>query len=180
VRLLVGGEVARLDHALAGARVGLADLLLQCRDDRVDLQVELGLVLGLAADDQRRARLVDQDRVDLVDDGVAQAALHALADLVNHVVAQVVEAELVVRAVGHVGAVGGLLLLARHLRGVHADREPEEVVEAAHPLGVAPRQVVVDRHDVHALAGQGVQVDRQRGDQRSCPRRCASRRSCWR
>ena len=32
-------------------------------------------VLGLAADDERRARLVDEDRVDLVDDGVVELAL---------------------------------------------------------------------------------------------------------
>ena len=42
--------------------------------------------------------------VDLVDDGVVEAALDALAQLVHHVVAQVVEAELVVGAVGDVGA----------------------------------------------------------------------------
>ena len=114
VRLLVDREVARLDHAFAGAQVGLADLLLQLRHDGVDAHVQLGVVLGLAADDQRRARLVDQDRVDLVDDRVVQAARDAVGDLVDHVVAQVVEAELVVGAVGDVGGVGGLLLLARH------------------------------------------------------------------
>ena len=48
VRLLVDGEVARLDHALAGARVGLADLLLQLGHDGVDAHVQLGVVLGLA------------------------------------------------------------------------------------------------------------------------------------
>jgi hypothetical protein len=42
------------------------------RHDGVDAHVHLGVVFGLAADDQRRARLVDQDRVDLVDDGVVQ------------------------------------------------------------------------------------------------------------
>ena len=72
VRLLVDGEVARIDHALAGAQVELADLLLQLRDDGVDAHVHLGVVFGLAADDERRARLVDQDRVDLVDDRVVR------------------------------------------------------------------------------------------------------------
>ena len=50
-------------------------------------------------------------------------------------------------------------------RHVDAHRQAQEVVEPAHPLGVAPRQVVVDGDHVHALAGQRVQVDRQRGDQ---------------
>ena len=34
-------------------------------------------------------------------------------------------------------------------------------MHAAHPLGVAFGQVVVDRHDVHALAAQRVEVRRQ-------------------
>src|SRR6218665_2283895 len=44
------------------------------------------------ADDQRRARLVDQDGIDLIDDGVVQALLHAVLRFVDHVVAQIVEA----------------------------------------------------------------------------------------
>ena len=35
----------------------------------------------------------------------------------------------------------------------------------AHPLGVALGQVVVDRDDVHAFTGQGVEVGGQRPDQ---------------
>jgi hypothetical protein len=62
--------------------------------------------LGLAADDERRAGLVDEDRVDLVDDGVVERALHVLERRELHVVAQVVEAELVVLAVGDVAPVG--------------------------------------------------------------------------
>jgi hypothetical protein len=64
------------------------------------------LSLARAGDDQRRARLVDQDRVDLVDDRVVEAALDALLGAEGHVVAQVVEAELVVGPVGDVGGVG--------------------------------------------------------------------------
>ena len=43
---------------------------------------------------------------------------------------------------------------------------PEEAVDPAHPLGVAPGQVVVDGDDVDALAVEGVQVGGQRGDER--------------
>ena len=49
---------------------------------------------------------------------------------------------------------------------MHADGEAEELVDLAHPLGVALGQVVVDGDDVHALAGERVEIDRQRGDQR--------------
>ena len=44
-------------------------------------------------------------------------------------------------------------------------REAQEVVDAAHPLGVASGQVVVDRDDVDALAGEGVEVGGHGGHQ---------------
>ena len=49
---------------------------------------------------------------------------------------------------------------------MHAGGQAQEAVDLAHPLGVALGQVVVDRDDVHALAGERVQIDRQGGDQR--------------
>ena len=63
-RLLVDGEVG---------------LLLEARDDAVDDVVLLGRLLGRARDDQRRPRLVDQDRVDLVDDRVVEELPDRLA-----------------------------------------------------------------------------------------------------
>ncbi len=45
-------------------------------------------------------------------------------------------------------------------------RQAEELVDAAHPLGVALGQIIVDRDDVDALAFERVQIDGQRGDQR--------------
>ena len=73
----------------------------------------------------------------------------------RHVVAQVVEAELGVRPVGHVRGVGGALVLEVLEVGPDApDAEPQEAVELAHPVGVACGQVVVHRDDVDALAGE--------------------------
>ena len=46
-----------------------------------------------------------------------------------------------------------------------AHAEAHEAVDLAHPLAVAPGEVVVDRDDVDALAGDGVQVGRQDGDE---------------
>ena len=79
------------------------------------LAAELGVLLvGLVAhrpgDDQRGPGLVDEDRVHLVDDGVRVLPLHPLIEREHHVVAQVIEAELVVGAVGDVGEVGGAAL----------------------------------------------------------------------
>jgi len=73
----------------------------QPREQRVAVR---GL-LGWSRDDQWCPRLVDEDVVDLVDDGVVEPALHAVLEVPHHVVAQVVEAELVVGAVGDVSSV---------------------------------------------------------------------------
>ena len=120
---------------------------------------------GRAGDDERGAGLVDEDRVDLVDDGVVVAALHHVGGLPGHVVAQVVEAELVVRAVGDVGGVL-LAALGGGLAGDDASgRHPERAEDAAHQLGLVAGEVVVDRDDVHAAGGDRVEVGGQGGDE---------------
>ncbi len=97
--------------------------------------------------------------------GEVVAALHQVVERPGHVVAQIVEAELVVRAVGDVGGVGGPALLGRQLPDDLADRQPQEAVHPAHPVGVARGQVVVDRDDVHAVAAERVEVGRQGRDE---------------
>ncbi len=47
----------------------------------------------------------------------------------------------------------------------NAHGEPEEVVDLAHPLGVALGQVVVDGDHVHTAAGEGVEVHGKSGDE---------------
>ena len=128
--------------------------------------VKVDVVVGLARDDQRRARLVDQDRVDLVDDRVVQAALDALRQLEHHVVAQVIEAEFVVGAVRDVGRVRRLLGRVVHLRQIDADRQAQEAIDPPHPVRVALREIVVDGDEVDAGAGQRIEIDRQRRDER--------------
>ena len=92
-------------------------------------------------------------------------ALDVILQVELHVVAQVVEAELVVLAVGDVAEVGGLAIVVADAVDDNADGEAEKSVDTAHPLGVAPRQVVVDRHDMHAAASKRVEHGRQGGDQ---------------
>ena len=144
----------------------VVDVLLQPVHHARERRVPALAVLGRAGDDQRGARLVDEDRVDLVHDGEVVLALDAVLEAQRHVVAQVVEAELVVRAVGDVGGVRHAALGRRHLRQDRADVHAEEVVDAAHLLRLELGQVVVHRHHVHAAAGDRVQVRRQGRDER--------------
>ena len=48
---------------------------------------------------------------------------------------------------------------------IRPDRQTEPAVQPPHPLGVTGGQVLVDRHHVHAVAVEGVEVGRQRGDE---------------
>ena len=157
--LLVGGDGALcLVHVEVLFDLELADGL----GKGVVEVVGLG---GLAGDDERGAGLVDEDGVDLVDDAVVVAALDALVGRGDHVVAQVVEAELGVGAVGDVCLVSELAQRGGRAVLEQAHGQAEEAVDAAHPLGVALGEVVVDRDHVHAVAGEGVEIDGQGGDQ---------------
>ena len=122
----------------------------------------LGRLLRLARDDQWRAGFVDENGVDFVHDGIHQVALHHLFRPHDHVVTQVVEAELVVGAVGDVSRVRLPALFEVETGHDDADRQAQETVNVAHPFGVAFGQVVVDGDDVDAPARQRVEVNRER------------------
>ena len=167
--LLVDEVVARLLELFTvfGLDVALRDgARRELGDYPVDLVVEVGRLLRGPRDDERRPRLVDEDAVDFVDDRVVVTALHVVREVELHVVAQVVEAELVVGAVGDVARVGDLAFLVVEVVLDHADRHPEEAVDTAHPLRVAAGEVVVDRDNVDALALERVQIGRERRDER--------------
>ena len=174
--LLVDDEVAgKVLFAFAELDAQLLlPLVIECFDlfahfelgnDLADARVLVGGLVGGAGDDERGAGFVDEDGVHFVDDGVVVAALHAILEVELHVVAQVVEAELVVGAVGDVGSVGGAALVVVEVVDDDADGEAEELVDLAHPLGVALGQVVVDGDDVDAVAGEGVEIAGEGGDE---------------
>ena len=141
-------------------------LALQQAGDPVGLGILPDVIEGRARDDQRRPGLVDQDAVDLVDDRVVQFSLALVLPDRLHVVAQIVEAELVVGSVSDVAGIHRLPIRRLHLRldGAHGHAQAAE--ERAHPLGVAAGEVIIDRDDVHALAVQRVEIRRQGRDQR--------------
>ena len=109
-------------------------------DQRLEPVVLMGRNRRRPADDERRARFVDQDGIDFVDDGEVITALHLLLARRGHaVVAQVIETELRVRAVGDVA---GVLLAAQIGRLIVLDdarRQAEETVKLAHPSRASRR-----------------------------------------
>ncbi len=108
--------------------------------------------LGSAArDHQWNSRLVDQRRVRLVEHRDRERTQDLLLRVQRQLIAQVVEADLVGGAVGDVAGIGRAPLRARHVLLDHADRQAEAVVDAAHPAGIAARQVVVRGQHVNTL-----------------------------
>ena len=117
--------------------------------------------------DQRRPRIVDQHRVDLIDDRIVVLTLHQVVRRERHVVAQVVETELVVRPernIGHISLAARFRIGLMSVDAIH--RQSVELIQRPHPFGVAARQVIVDGHHVHALPSQRVQEHGQRRHQR--------------
>ena len=102
------------------------------------------------------------------------STLYALLKLGDHVVTQVVESELIIRAVGHIrrvrlasgdGAKLGGLFVAAVIFGIeqvrtivrdHANGEPHEGEDRPHPARVATGEVVVDGHHVYTAAAHSV------------------------
>ena len=133
-------------------------------DDRIDLAIHLAAILCRAGNDQRGSRLVDQNTVDLVHDREVMRPLIHLTQFRLHVVAQVIEPQLVVGRIGNVALIGGFLLVLGLLRNNNAGRQTQCGIDFAHPVGVAAGQVIVDRDDMHTLAGQRIQIGRKGRD----------------
>ena len=120
----------------------------------------LGVATGYGSgDDQRRTGFVDQYRVNFVDHGKPVWSLHHVVGVVDHVVAEVVEAELVVGAIGDVGCILHLALLWLHVRLDTARADSQHVENGFHPLAVPASQVVVHRDEVDATSGKRIQVE---------------------
>src|SRR3990172_5814454 len=71
----------------------IVPVLLESVDDLGEIAIPPCAVRDAPRDDERGPGFVDQDRVDLVDDGVGVTPLYAVDSPHRHVVSQIVEAE---------------------------------------------------------------------------------------
>src|SRR5659263_257997 len=81
-------------------------------------------------------------------------------------ISQVVEAELVVCAIGDVRRVGSAALFRRAVVLKEADRHAKKLIDGPHPVQVTLDQVVVDSNKVTSMTHDGVQVQGARGNER--------------
>jgi len=111
-RLFVNYDVAVFTDLVGGILKsrGGAQLLYALEIERagegVRLLVEVGRAVAAAGYDKRRSRFIDKYRVNLIDYCKGVSALNLELFIGHHVVTQIVEAHLVVGAVGYVGGVG--------------------------------------------------------------------------
>ena len=136
----------------------------QARNEAIDDLVKFGTVVGWTRNDQRRPAFVDEDRIHLVNHREPVTSLNHVRERVLHVVAKIVEAEFVIGAVGDVAGVRQAALVVVQSVNDLADRHSEEAINAAHPVRIAIGEIVVDGDDMHALAFEGVEIDRRRCD----------------
>ena len=127
--------------------------------DASELRVPAIDIAGCGArDDQRGTSLVDQNRVDLIDNHEVVSSLDHIFRTLRHVVTQVIKTEFVIRSVRNIGVV---LLAAffRLLSNQHAAHgESQEIVDASHQIRLVLRQIIVHGDNVNALTGQCTQV----------------------
>ena len=132
------------------------------------LVVHLVFALGdRTTDDERRTCVIDEHRVNLIDDGVVVSALYEVERRGGHVITQVVEAEFVVRTKGDIAGISTTALLAIGFIAVDAvNGQSEEHVNRSVPLAVTLSQVVVDGDYVNAFVREGIEVNGQCGNER--------------
>ena len=92
--------------------------------------------------------------------------LHAIPKIKLHVVAQIIETELVVSAVRDVRRVGFPAFFVVQVVHDHAHGQPEEAIKFPHPLRVTLGQVVIDCDHVYSATAERIQINREGSYQR--------------
>ena len=123
------------------------------------------LILALGdrtGDDQRCTGIIDQDGVDLIDDGVVMSTLYEVKRRGSHVITQVVKTKLIIRSERNITSIGLTALVAIRTMLVNTvHRQAEEHINRSVPLGVTFSEVIVDGNHVYTFVGQGIEVYRQ-------------------
>ena len=159
-RDLLAHDGGHLRHLAAS----FAPFQLACQDI-ADL-IEFCGFPALAGNDQRRSRLVDQYGVHLVDDGVVQISLYQLFFVDHHVITKIIKSQLIVGHVGNVAGIGRPALVAFHGIEHNAHGQSQKFMNLSHPLSITVSQIIIDRHNVDALAFQRIQISRKSRHQR--------------
>ncbi len=116
-----------------------------------DAHIEVGRFVAFPGNNQRGTGLIDQDRVDFVDDGVIEGTLNHVIGRHHHIVTQVIETQFVIGAKGNVAGISGFALGVGQVVDDQAYRQAAEFIYRSHPSGITAGQVVIDGNDVDAF-----------------------------
>jgi len=136
--------------------LALFGLDIQLRNEFVDLFIQLRTVFSRARDDQWRSRFIDKNRVDLINDGEGEFALQLVGCAEGHVVSEIIEAKLVVSPVDDITAVGFAFFFLALTCFHHANFQPQEFINRAHPGGISTRQIIVNSDQVNHISSECV------------------------
>ena len=95
-----------------------------------------------------------------------QFSLYLIAGAHGHIVAQVIEAKLIVGAESNIGVILTDFFRRRYGIANKTHGKSQKFVKFAHPLTIACGKVFINRNHMHAFARQGVQIYRAGGYQR--------------
>ena len=120
--------------------------------------IAVAFLCNRTRDNQRCTCIVNQHRIDFIDDCVVVFALYQLVRTDCHIVAQVVETKLVVGSVGDIGLICTTTGFGVWLVFVDAvNFQAVELVNWTHPFRVTFCQIIVDGNHVYATASKRVE-----------------------
>ena len=137
---------------------GFTTLQLSCQN--ITDFIQLGGLSALSGNDQRSSRLIDQYRVNLIDDRIMQLSLYQLLFINNHVVSQIVKTILIIGNIRNITCILFPSLVIFHRVQDHTDFQSQKLMDFTHPLRISFGQVIVDGYDMHAFTFQRVQISR--------------------
>ena len=120
-----------------GNRLGLPiDLIIvvffQSLDETIGPHIHRRRASRLTRNDQRCPRLIDQNRIDFIDDRVIQRPLNHLFLVDHHVIPQIVKPEFAVRGISDITIVSIPLLIGVLAVQVQANAQAQPMIEFAH------------------------------------------------
>ena len=77
-------------------------------------------------------------------------ALHKLCAIKLHVVAEVIEPEFIIRAIGNIAPISLMSTVVFYVMLNDTYGHSQKSVDTSHPIGISPGEIIVDRDDMNA------------------------------
>ena len=126
--------------------------------------IQLGGFAALSGNDQRCTCLIDQYRVNLIDDGIVQITLYQLLLVDNHIVTQIIETKFIIGNIRNITLICFLTFIMIHIIQNHAYGQSQELMYFSHPFSITFCQVIIDGNDMNTFSFQCIQICRRCGN----------------